>query len=85
MRAYATLAHTISPQKYCFFCIYANKKCKFRQKPALFFSLVCYSRLLSVGRLVLLRSVYLHAEGNKRALAHYTATGNKRRQAIHAL
>ncbi len=61
-----------SPQKYSFFCIYANKKCKFRQKPALFFSLVCYSRLLSVGRLVLLRSVYLHAEGNKRALAHYT-------------
>ena len=26
-----------------------------------FFSLVCYARLLSVGRLVLLRNVYLHA------------------------
>ena len=27
---------------------------------------MCYARLLTVGRLVLLRSVYLHAEGNKR-------------------
>ncbi len=36
-------------------------------------------------RLVLLRNVYLHAVGIKRALAQYTATGNKRRQAIHAL
>ena len=42
-----------------------------------FFSLVCYARLLSVGRLVLLRNVYLHAVGIKRALAHYTAAGKK--------
>ena len=54
------------------------------EKTALF-CLLCFARLLSCGRLVLLRNVYLHAVGNTRALAHYTAAGNKRRQAIHAV
>ena len=50
-------------------------------KTCTFFSLVCYARLLSVGRLLLLRNVKLHCRrlytplGNKRALAHYTAKG----------
>ena len=55
-----------------------KKKCSFSQKLH-FFSLVCYAHLLSVGRLVLLRNVYLHAAGIKRALAQYTAV----RQDIH--
>ena len=55
----------------------AQKKCRL-WKNLHFFSLVCYARLLSVGRLLLLRNVYLHAVGIKRALALYTPSGNKR-------
>ena len=48
-----------------------KKKCSFSQKLH-FFSLVCYAHLLSVGRLVLLRNVYLHAVGIKRRQARYS-------------
>ena len=75
---YPLLRFFRSGRKGTTFFAYVQEKSAVCGKTCTFFSLVCYARLLSVGRLVLLRNVYLHAVGIKlpqaiNAVRQYTA------------